>query len=218
MLLHLVKKDFLIVKKYVLLMLVVSILIPPLMLWRVPQYAGTLGFVLAEIFAVCMLLQYVSLKEFQYQHAAMLLNAAPYSRTQMVLSKYVFCLVIFAVCAVVFFIETLLFSQLGSLNGMMAAGTLLVLACFVGIYLPVQYRFGYEKKICFCCDHYGVAFHSARLAEDETIGGAGILGASAGNSIGIMHGDTGAVYLGGFGFCVSAFLSLCGIGMREVSL
>lgn len=145
MLFHLVKKDFLIVKKYVLLMLVVSILIPPLMLWRVPQYAGTLGFVLAEIFAVCMLLQYVSLKEFQYQHAAMLLNAAPYSRTQMVLSKYVFCLVIFAVCAVVFFIETLLFSQLGSLNGMMAAGTLLVLACFVGIYLPVQYRFGYEK-------------------------------------------------------------------------
>lgn len=40
MLFHLVKKDFLIVKKYVLLMLIVCILIPPFMLWRVPDLPG----------------------------------------------------------------------------------------------------------------------------------------------------------------------------------
>lgn len=145
MLFHLVKKDFLIVKKYVLLMLVVSILIPPFMIWRVPEFAGTLGFVLAEIFAVCMLLQYLSFKEFQYKHAALLLSATPYSRSQMVVSKYVFCLVIFVACAAIFFLETMLFPGLGRLNGVMVAGTLLVLACFVGIYLPVEYRLGYEK-------------------------------------------------------------------------
>lgn len=65
MLFHLVKKDFLIVKKYVLIMLVAAIAIPPIMLWRAPEYGGVMGFILSVIFAVFMLLQYVSLKEYQ---------------------------------------------------------------------------------------------------------------------------------------------------------
>ena len=40
MLFHLIKKDFLIVKKYVLIVLVASILIPPVMRWRTPEFAG----------------------------------------------------------------------------------------------------------------------------------------------------------------------------------
>lgn len=55
MLLHLVKKDFLIVKKYVLIMLVAAIAIPPVMLWRAPEYGGVMGFILSVIFAVFML-------------------------------------------------------------------------------------------------------------------------------------------------------------------
>lgn len=35
MLIHLVRKDFLIVKKYVLLMLAVCVFIPPFMMWRI---------------------------------------------------------------------------------------------------------------------------------------------------------------------------------------
>ena len=46
MLFHLVKKDFLIVKKYVLIMLVAAIAIPPVMLWRAPEYGGVMGFIL----------------------------------------------------------------------------------------------------------------------------------------------------------------------------
>ena len=44
MLFSLVKKDFLIVKKYVGIMLIVSFLIPPIMLWRTPEAAGAIGF------------------------------------------------------------------------------------------------------------------------------------------------------------------------------
>ena len=73
MLLHLVKKDFLIVKKYVLIMLVAAIAIPPVMLWRAPEYGGVMGFILSVIFAVFMLLQYVSLKEYQCPKASALL-------------------------------------------------------------------------------------------------------------------------------------------------
>ena len=76
MLLHLVKKDFLIVKKYVLIMLVAAIAIPPVMLWRAPEYGGVMGFILSVIFAVFMLLQYVSLKEYQCPKASALLCAA----------------------------------------------------------------------------------------------------------------------------------------------
>ena len=66
MLFALLKKDFLIVKKYVLIMLVVIALIPPVMRWRTPEFTGVFGFILSVIFGVFMLLQYVSLKEYQF--------------------------------------------------------------------------------------------------------------------------------------------------------
>ncbi|NBH60501.1 ABC-2 transporter permease, partial [Anaerotruncus sp. 80] len=46
MFISLVKKEFLIVKKYVGIMLIVSFLIPPVMLWRMPEAAGAMGFTL----------------------------------------------------------------------------------------------------------------------------------------------------------------------------
>ena len=58
MLFALLKKDFLIVKKYVLIMLVVIALIPPVMRWRTPEFTGVFGFILSVIFGVFMLLQY----------------------------------------------------------------------------------------------------------------------------------------------------------------
>jgi uncharacterized membrane protein len=62
MLFSLLKKDFLIVKKYVLIMFLIIFLIPPFMQWRTPEFTGVFGFILSVIFAVLMLLQYVSLK------------------------------------------------------------------------------------------------------------------------------------------------------------
>lgn len=58
MLFALLKKDFLIVKKYVLIMLVVIALIPPVMRWRTPEFTGVFGFILSVIFGIFILLQY----------------------------------------------------------------------------------------------------------------------------------------------------------------
>ena len=57
MLIHLVRKDFLIVKKYVLLMLAVCVFIPPFMMWRIDDatYVGSMSFILAAIFSVFIL-------------------------------------------------------------------------------------------------------------------------------------------------------------------
>ena len=40
MLIQLVKKDFLIVKKYVLIMFAVCVIFPLFLIWRSPEYAG----------------------------------------------------------------------------------------------------------------------------------------------------------------------------------
>ena len=146
----LLKKDFLIVKKYVLIMLVLMILIPPVMRWRTPEFTGVLGFILSVIFSVFMLLQYVSLKEYQFPKAAALLCATPFSRKAMVLSKYIFCMAVYVICCIVFKLETLMIPELGTADIKLFALMFLVTAVFIGLYLPVQYQLGYEKtKIAF---------------------------------------------------------------------
>lgn len=145
MLFALLKKDFLIVKKYVLIMLAVIALIPPVMRWRTPEFTGIFGFVLSVVFAVFMLLQYVSLKEYQSPKAATLLCATPFTRKAMVLSKYIFCMAIYVICCIAFGIETLVIPGLGTADIMMFALMFLVTSIFIGVYLPVQYKLGYEK-------------------------------------------------------------------------
>lgn len=145
MLFHLIRKDILIVKKYVLIMLIAAIAIPPFMLWRAPEYTGILGFILSAIFSVFMLLQYVSLKEYQFPKAATLLCSIPFSRKMMVISKYVFCIAIYITCCIIFGIETLMIPGLGAFDVKLCILMLLVVSVFIGIYLPVQYKLGYEK-------------------------------------------------------------------------
>lgn len=93
MLLHLIKKDFMIVKQYAPIMLAAAIAIPPVMLFKAPEYDGGLGFVLSVIFAVFMLLQYVSLKEYQCPKASALLCAASFPR------KFSVCQSTFSACS-----------------------------------------------------------------------------------------------------------------------
>ena len=145
MLLALLKKDFLIVKKYVLIMLLFIFLIPPFMRWRTPEFTGDLGFMLSVIFAVFMLLQYVSLKEYQSPKAAALLCTTPFTREAMVLSKYIFCMAIYVICCIAFGMETLVIPGLGTADMTMFALMFLVTSVFIGVYLPVQYKLGYEK-------------------------------------------------------------------------
>lgn len=145
MLISLVKKEFLIVKKYVGIMLIVSFLIPPIMLWRMPEAAGAMGFTLTVIFSIFMLTQYVSLKEYQYPKTTTLLCALPYPRKMIVLSKYCFCLIIYAVCCLVFGIDTIIFPKLGTFDIRMAAIAFLVITIPLSFYFPALYKLGYEK-------------------------------------------------------------------------
>ena len=113
MLFALLKKDFLIVKKYVLIMFVAAVLIPPIMRWRTPEFTGAFGFILSVIFSVFMLLQYVSIKGYQFPKVATLLCATPFPRKMMVISKYLFCMTIYVICCIIYGIETFVIPGLG---------------------------------------------------------------------------------------------------------
>jgi hypothetical protein len=149
MLLHLIKKDFVIAKKYVWLMLIVVLLIPPFFLWRTPELTGSISFVISAVFAVFMLLMYVSMKEFQYPKASALLCATPYPRSLIAMSKYGFCVAIFAACSVIYWIETLLLPKLGSFNSGVVMAAFVGISLLISIYLPVQFKVGYEKTKFF---------------------------------------------------------------------
>ncbi len=145
----LIKKDFILIKKYVLIMIGVCLFFPLFILWRLPEYAGIMSLVLTTIFSVFMLLQYVSLKEHQYTKASALLCAAPYPRSLLVIAKYCFCMTIFIFCCAVFAVQAMLFPALGGFHIEAASMLFLVIAAFLGIYLPAQYYFGYEKTKLF---------------------------------------------------------------------
>lgn len=150
MIFNLLKKDVLIIKKYVLIMLAAAIIIPPFILWRVPEFTGKLGFILSEIFCVLMLVQYVSLKEYQSPKAATLLCTTPFSRKMMVLSRYIFCIAVYAACCIIYAVETLIIPGLGTADTMMYFLMFFVIAVFISIYLPIQYKLGYEKTRFVC--------------------------------------------------------------------
>lgn len=170
MLFHLIRKDILIVKKYVLIMVIAAIAIPPFMLWRAPEYTGILGFILSIIFSVFMLLQYVSLKEYQFPKAATLLCSTPFSRNMMVISKYIFCIAMYITCCVIFGIETLLIPGLGTFDVKLCMLMFLIVSVFIGIYLPVQYKLGYEKtKFAFAVVIMASPFIFPQLLKMENI-------------------------------------------------
>ena len=119
------------------------------LLWCSPENAGLLGFVLITIFSIFMLLQYVSLKETQYPKASTLLCALPFSRKNIVLSKYIFCILIYLACCLIFGIETPIFPQLRSIGYKVPILLFMVVSLFLGVYLPAQYKLGYEKTKLF---------------------------------------------------------------------
>ena len=63
----------------------------------------------------------------------------------MVLSKYIFCIAIYVACCIIFGIETLLIPGLGTSGIALLILMFFVTSVFIGIYLPIQYKLGYEK-------------------------------------------------------------------------
>jgi ABC-2 type transport system permease protein len=145
MLFHLVKKDFLLIKKFIFIMMLIFLGIPVFTVWTVPSLSGFYPFLHMVVLGEIILLQAVSQTEAKYPKAAALLCAAPYSRNTFVIAKYVFSLLIFAYCYVAYTFIMLAINREMMLDLSMVLVVLLFAVTLCGIYLPVELRYGLVK-------------------------------------------------------------------------
>ncbi|QUH21365.1 ABC-2 transporter permease [Alkaliphilus sp. B6464] len=149
MLISLVKKDILLVKKYMLVMMIVTTAIPIFIMWRAPEFLGFSAFLILTIFAEFMLYQYVSMAELKYPKADALLCATPYPRHTIATARYTFLLLIFAHCILSYSVVALIFPQIEFLSLSNVLTVLLISTTIFSVYTPIQYKLGYEKTKYF---------------------------------------------------------------------
>lgn len=149
MLLHLVKKDILLVKKYLLFMLLVVIAFPLFIMARNPEFLGFNTFLISVIFTEFMLYQYVSIAEMKYPKATALLCGTPYSRSMLIKARYAFLLLIFTYCYVAYTVLALFVPKVEYLTLLSILTALLISTILFGVYTPIQYKLGYERTKYF---------------------------------------------------------------------
>lgn len=203
MLFALVKKDFLLIKKYVPAMFFLVIFLPPFMRWTASEFAGAFGFIISILFSSTMLLHSVSLKEYQFPKAATLLCATPFSRKMVVLSRYIFCMAVFGTCCIILVIVDLIVPKLGTADIKLFVLMFLVIAVYTGVYLPIQFKLGFEKaKFAFAAIYGFSPLILLQLLRMEIFN----LNLLSALSPYLIYG--GAVLIGFVVFAISALLSI----------
>lgn len=145
MLFHLVKKDILLVKKYLIVTMLVVLGFPLLVMAQVPQFLGFNAFLIISIFSQLLLYQYVSMTEMKSPKATALLCASPYPREMLVKARYVFLLLMFAFCTIAYNLVAALITDIRFLTGLELLWALVISTILISIYAPIQYKFGFEK-------------------------------------------------------------------------
>jgi ABC-2 type transport system permease protein len=144
MLLSLVKKDFILIKKYVPLYVLMAFAIPLYVTAQVKGNGGFLAFILTVLFLEYLAFNTVSVIEEKNRGAA-LLCTTPYTRKALVQAKYLFVLTIFICSYLIYSFLALVDPLLESLDILSLGLSLLALSLFFAVMIPVQYQFGYIK-------------------------------------------------------------------------
>lgn len=145
MLLHLVRKDLLIAKKYVLISMLLTVAIPVFVMFLAPTVPGIIPFIYMVIFGEVLLLQAIAQEEAKHPKTIALLCASPYERKSFVLAKYLLFLLIFSYCSLVYtlvtyFIGKTIFIDLTTFLIVMLVGSI-----FFGVYMPLDFKYGFAK-------------------------------------------------------------------------
>lgn len=146
MVLKLIRKDIMIVKEILWQVFVIIIGFPLLVAWRQPQMGGLTGLLMSVLVSSVFFNLAVSGKESKYPKATALLSATPYMKSKLVFAKYALYVMIWLVCCIASFIEMRFVPEIAVDDfGRTAAMVFLIQSICMGIFLPVQYVFGYEK-------------------------------------------------------------------------
>lgn len=147
MLFHLVKKDLILAKKYILFMLVFAVAGPIFIYTKLGFSNGSfVSFLITLLFIEYILFNTISLQEDKYKGLA-LLCTTPHKRKGVIKAKYLLLLVIFIVSFLLYNLAAAIGASSGltGLDAFSVGIALLVISIFFGILIPVQTKFGYEK-------------------------------------------------------------------------
>ena len=147
MLFHLVKKDFILAKKYLLFMLIFSVVGPIFIYSKIGFNNGSaVSFLITVLFVEFILYNMTSMSEDKYKGAS-LICTTPHTRNGVIKAKYLFVLIIFVGCFILYNLATVIGASVGveRLDIASVGNSLLVISIFYGILIPVQIKFGYEK-------------------------------------------------------------------------
>lgn len=154
MLISLVKKDILISKKYAVLSLAVIIFMPLLVSYTQPAMRGATSLILTVFMESVMFQLALSETEIKYPRATVFLCATPYTRKKIVQARYLLHTLVFLCCCVVYMIEGLFISFVAAVSVHDILLCFFVLVLTMGIYIPVSFKFGYEKTKFFLIIFY----------------------------------------------------------------
>lgn len=144
-----IKKDFMLLKKYVLFIIVIMFALPAALAAKsneVNMVRSTLAFAFEVIYSEFLICRYLAMKEYQYPKTAGFLCTLPYTRNMQVASKYLLYFIVFAFCCAAYWIDTLFVPNLIRLSSDLVIPVLFAVSILYSIYMPVQYKFGYEKS------------------------------------------------------------------------
>ena len=145
----LIKKDFMLLKKYALFIIVILFALPAALAAKsseVNLVQSTLAFAFEVIYSEFLICRYLAMKEYQYPKAASFLCTLPYTRNMQIASKYLIYFIVFVFCCGAYWIDTLFVPNLVKLNSELIIPVLFAASVLYSIYMPVQYQFGYDKS------------------------------------------------------------------------
>ncbi|MDS0524812.1 ABC-2 transporter permease [Clostridium sp. SHJSY1] len=145
MLFSLLKKDFILAKKYLIFFIIYAVVMPVVFNMTDTQVKGTSTFIYIAILLEYMMLSTVWTSE-EKNKGSMLLCTTPYTRKTLVKEKYLFVLSVFMLNFILY-TATTLFLPIGmeKLSILEFGIALLFSAIIFGIYIPILYKFGLQK-------------------------------------------------------------------------
>ncbi|MCD2369369.1 ABC-2 transporter permease [Bacillus sp. BS3(2021)] len=146
MLINLVIKDFMLIKKYLLILLAFTAIAPIYLSSQLHLSDGGLAsFLLTVLLVEYILFGTLAKSEDKYNGAA-LLCATPYTRKAFVKAKYLFVFVIFMFIVVIRIITSVIVPLSIEKLSVNALGvTFLTLSIIFGVLFPLQFKYGYDK-------------------------------------------------------------------------
>lgn len=136
----LILKDLVLMKNYVIFTAVIIVVMPLLLVGL-----GSTAFTATYMFALYSTAQSLAYYEAKYRGAETVLNSAPYSRQSIVISRYVFYLLVYAVTLAIYAAMSLIIPPLTQIGVVDMAVALFAGSVLTGFLQPLNYKFGINK-------------------------------------------------------------------------